>query len=299
MHGNLVIRGRVITADELQLIKDLIEQHWAKGRSFISQELCRIWDWRQPNGVYKDQVCRILLRQLERRDLIKLPPRIAGSTNKNRRYYVVPDPPPSFPQHALKGKLKEFPSVRLKMVRRTAEEGLWNYFVYRYHYQSYKIIVGAHLKYMAFIEDVPIACLAWCSSVFRIRCRDQFVGWSQEAKNHNIRFVVNNSRFLILPWIRLRNLASHLLALCARELSIDWQSFYGHPLYLLESFVEAGRFQGTCYRAANWMWLGQTKGYAKKERFHYHGRKKDVYVYPLIDDYRERLCSCPGKGGAL
>lgn len=103
----------------------------------------------------------------------------------------------------------------------------------------------------------------------------------------------------LLPWIRLRNLASHLLALCARKLAIDWLSFYGHPLYLLETFVETDRFQGTCYRAANWIRLGQTKGYAKKGRFYYHGRKKDVYVYPLVDDCRERLCSCSGKGGAL
>ena len=298
MDQDLLIRGRLITANELQLTREIIKQHWAKGRSFISRELCRIWDWRQPNGIYKDQVCRILLRQLEQRDLIKLPPPLRGSTNKNRCYYVVPNPPPSFPQQPLEGMLKEFPSVRLKMVRRTVEEGLWNYLVYRYHYQSYKIIVGAHLKYMAFIDDVPIACLAWCSSLFRIHCRDQFLGWSREAKSENIRFMANNSRFIILPWVRIKNLASHLLALSVRELSQDWLSFYDHPLYLLETFVDTDRFAGTCYRAANWIWVGQTKGYAKKGWFYYHGRKKGVYVYPLVDDYRDRLCSCKEKAGA-
>lgn len=135
--------------------------------------------------------------------------------------------------------------------------------------------------------------------MFRIQCRDQFLGWCREAKTHNIRFLVNNSRFLILPWIRIKNLASHLLALSAKELSRDWLSFYGHRLYVLETFVETDRFRGTCYQAANWIRVGKTKGYAKKGRFYYHGHKKNVYLYLLVDDYRQRLCGCPHKAGAL
>ena len=186
--------------------------------------------------------------------------------------------------------------MQLKMVRRCPEEELWNYLVYRYHYKSYKIIVGSHLKYLALINDTPIACLSWSSSIFRIRSRDDFLGWSQETKNDKIHFVANNSRFLILPWIRIKNLASHLLALCARTVSKDWQKFYGHPLYLLETFVETDRFRGTCYQAANWIKVGQTSGHAKtKGRFYYHGHKKDVYLYPLVPDFRKRLSTSTGE----
>ena len=178
------------------------------------------------------------------------------------------------------------------MVRKTSEEVLWNYLVYRYHYKSYRIIVGEHLKYLVYLGDIPVACLSWCSTVFRIGCRDEFIGWQGAAKNQNIRYVANNSRFLILPWVRIKNLASHVLAKSARVISRDWQRFYNHQLVLLETFVEIDRFRGICYQAANWINVGRTSGHAKaKGRFYYHGRKKDVYLYPLKRNYR-RILSC-------
>ncbi len=296
MEPRIVIRRRIIDSIELNRINEVVGRYWDRGRTFISQELCRIWDWRQPNGIYKEQVCRILLNKLERKALIQLPPRRGGTTSGNRRYYVEPDEPPCYSKKPITGKLKAFLPVQLKMVRRCPEEELWNYLVYRYHYKSYKIIVGSHLKYLALINDTPIACLSWSSSIFRIRSRDDFLGWSQETKNDKIHFVANNSRFLILPWIRIKNLASHLLALCARTVSKDWQKFYGHPLYLLETFVETDRFRGTCYQAANWIKVGQTSGHAKtKGRFYYHGHKKDVYLYPLVPDFRKRLSTSTGE----
>ena len=176
------------------------------------------------------------------------------------------------------------------MVRRTTDEALWNYLVCRYHYKSYKIIVGAHLKYIAWLNSQPIACLAWNSTVFRIQSRDDFIGWNKDARTRNNRFMVNNSRFLILPWVGIKNLASFLLGLSARTISNDWERFYGYPVYLLETFVERDRFAGTCYKAANWIRTGETKGHAKKnKKFYYHGQIKDVYLYPLVADFRSRL----------
>lgn len=286
----LVIRGKSIGKIELAQIKQTTEQHWDKGRMFISRELCELWDWRQYNGIVKDQVCRILLNRLEEKQLIKLPPRKAGGTQGKKRYYIPLEKPPEFSDMALAGRIDNFPAIQLKMVRRTSEESLWNYLVHRYHYKSYKIIVGAHLKYIAYLGDQPVACMAWCSTVFRIQSRDQFIGWDNEARSKNNRFVINNSRYLILPWIQIKNLASHLLGLSARTISRDWQEFYGYPVYLLETFVERDRFAGTCYKAANWQCVGATRGHAKKNnKFYYHGQIKDVYLYPLVSSFRNRL----------
>lgn len=286
----MVIRGKSINDADLAQIKQTAEQYWDKGRTFISRELCKEWNWRQHNGLLKDQVCRILLNRLEEKQLIKLPPRKGGGTQGKKRYYIPPAEAPDFPATALSGRIDDFSALELKMVRRTPEEALWNYLVHKYHYKSYKIIVGAHLKYIAYLDNQPIACLAWSSTVFRIQCRDQFIGWDNETRSKNNRFIINNSRFLILPWIQVKNLASHLLGVSARRISQDWQEFYGYPVHLLETFVEKDRFAGTCYKAANWRCVGATKGHAKKnKKFYYHGQVKDVYLYPLDSDFRRQL----------
>lgn len=300
MERDLLIRGRHVRGSDLCQIKEVIAEHWERGRTAISQELCRLWDWRQHNGIYKEQVCRILLRQLEDRKLIELPaPKRGISNHPERRYYVVPDHEPVISTEPMEGPMGAFGKVQLKMVRRTVEEDLWNYLVYRYHYKSYKIIVGAHLKYMVYLEDRPIACLSWNSSVFRIACRDRFLGWDEKIRSCNIGYVVNNSRYLILPWVRIKYMASHILSLSARSISRDWEAFYGHRIYLLETFVDRSLFAGTCFKAANWILVGQTSGYAKKNnRFYSHGNRKDVYLYPLVRDFRERLLDESGRGGA-
>lgn len=290
MDQKLTIRGKVIGHAELGFIQQTIETGWEQGRSWVSRELCRHWDWRQPNGQIKDQVCRILLNELERRGLVELPPRKRGERFSPRRYYTPPQTEPNHEREPIEGSVGHLPAVSLKMVRRTAEEELWNFLVYQYHYKSYRILVGSHLKYMAFMGNRPVACLAWASSVFRIQARDQYLGWSKEERSRNIRFVANNSRFLILPWVKVRNLASHLLSLTAQAVSRDWMDFYGHPIYLLETFVETRRFRGTCYQAANWIRVGSTKGHAKREgQFYYHGNSKDVYVLPLARNFRQLL----------
>lgn len=299
MDRDLVIRGKRICQEDLWQISKVVRRHWRRGRTAISQELCGLWGWRYANGSLKEQVCRLLLRQLEDRGLISLPaPKRGISNHPSRRYYIAPEVQPVFCREPLQGLLRDFPRVELSMVRRSEREALWNYLVYRYHYKSYRILVGAHLKYTACVEDRPIACLAWSSSVFRIGSRDAFIGWDHATRSRNIRYVANNSRFLILPWVRIKNLASHLLARSARVLSRDWLSFYGQPLYLLETFVDRSRFVGTCYKAANWIHVGHTRGCAKKNnRFYHHGQTKDVYLLPLVHDFRAKL-GAYGAGGS-
>ena len=301
METELVIRGKRITQSDLWQIQSIINKHWLQGRTFISKELCRIWNWRQANGIYKDQVCRILLRKLQDKGLVQLPPsKRRDSNNSKRRYYNPPDYPPQISVSPITGSLRQFPGIQIQMVRRTPKEALWNYLMYQYHYKSYKIIVGAHLKYMVFLEDRPLACMAWSSSVLRVHSRDDYIGWDQNTRSQNIGLIANNSRFLILPWVDIKNLASHILARFAEILSRDWLSFYGHPLYLLETFVDKSRFAGTCYKAANWIHVGETKGYAKQQkRCYYHGQIKDVYVYPLDPDFRNRLGADSSEGGAI
>lgn len=299
MDTELIIRGKQIGPEELEQIKSVIAGHWTDGRVAISKELCRLWDWRQENGHLKGQVCRILLRKLESLGLIVLPPSKTGIANRpGRRYYIPPSEPPAVDGTPLTEGLGELPPVKLTMVRRTAHESLWNYLVHRYHYEGFRIIVGSHLKYIAWAGERPVACLSWSSTVFRIASRDRFIGWDPPVRSANIRHVINNSRFLILPWVRVKNLASHLLGLSARRIGADWQDFYGYPPYLLETFVDQGLFAGTCYKAANWIRVGETVGYAKKaNRFYEHGRKKDVLVLPLVRDFRRRLGYVAPGGG--
>lgn len=288
----LVIRKRVIGDAELEQIRGLIGRYWDRGRTFISRELCRLWDWRQENGTLKDQVCRILLRKLEDEGYIELPPRLnSGVLYRNRRYYRPCSQIPLFARKELKGRVSDLPDVELFLARHNRHEELWNYLVHEYHYKSFRILVGAHIKVMVYAGGIPVACLSWSSSVFRIKSRDEYIGWSPETRNENIRHVVNNSRFLVVPWVEVKNLASHILGLSARTVSLQWESVYGYPIYLLETFVERSRFKGTCYKAANWQYVGETKGHAKKNgTFYHHGNIKDVYVYPLRRDFREQLC---------
>jgi len=193
-------------------------------------------------------------------------------------------------QSPIAGSLGAYGPVTMTMVRNTPLESLYNSLVHQYHYLGYRQIVGQHLKYMAFLGDRPVACLGWGSAAWSVKSRDAFIGWDKSTKEKNLPGVVNNTRFLLLPWVSLKCLASKLLAMNARRLAQDWMSVYQQPVYLLETFVERDRFLGTCYKAANWICVGKTKGTAKRGHDHlWHGNIKDVYLYPLRKDFREKL----------
>jgi hypothetical protein len=283
----ITIRKRTITELDLPFIQEVVDGHWNKGRKHISKILCQTWNWRQPNGSLKDMACRELLLTLNRRGLIGLPPRLTSAYNERRNRAI---PIVEIDQSPVEGTLSELPAVKLTLVRTTNLEPLYNSLVQHHHYLGYRQIVGNHLKYMAFIEDRPVACLGWGSAAWAVKSRDSFIGWDKATKERNLHFVATNTRFLILPWVSAKCLASKILALTARRISDDWLNVYHHPVYVLETFVEKDRFHGTCYKAANWICVGQTKGTAKRGHDHlFHGNIKDVYLYPLRKDFREKL----------
>jgi hypothetical protein len=289
MEGTLILRGHQITPDDLSLILSLIQTHWQRGRKFISRELCHQWQWYQPNGNLKDMACREILLRLEQMGLIQLPPRRNSAFNERRNRM-----PPMVKtlETPLQGTLSHFGPLEIKMVRGTPLEPLYNSLIHRYHYLGYRQIVGAHLKYMAFLGGQVVACLGWGSPAWRVACRDRFIGWSDPIKEQNLHKIAQNTRFLILPSVKIPHLASKLLALNIKCLRQDWPTYFGHPLSLLETFVDQSRFKGTSYKAANWILCGQTKGFRKKGHAStYHGIIKDVYLYPLIKQFRRALLS--------
>ncbi len=287
MEQNLVIRGRQVTCRDVGLIRSLIHQYQQQGRTFISRELCRIWNWQQPNGALKDMACRELLRRLDREGLIHLPAKKIDVNRRQKRLAPILLSPDI---HSLTGKLKEFLPIELRMVRGSPEETLHNSLISRYHYLGYCQIVGPHLKYLAYIEKHPVACLSWGAAAWKVACRDQFIGWSPSTRSKNLFLIIDNTRFLILPWVRIPHLASHLLSQNIKVLSSDWHHWYQYRPTLLETFVDTERFSGTSYRAANWLSVGRTQGRGKNDRDHHRALSvKEVFLYPLKKEFREIL----------
>lgn len=281
------IRGRNIGERELNLIREIISLHGAKGRSAISRILCEQWSWRQANGLLKDRACRVMLLSLEKRGEITLPPPLMQISRHpkraDRREFFYDD-------SELHGKVSEYRSLTIRMVRRSPDEKLWDFLVNKFHYLGYPWVVGSYLKYLAYLDGRMVACLGWGSGAWKVACRDSFIGWGKDARESNLHKVVNNVRFLILPWVHIKHLASKVLGLNIRSLPCDWQSFYHHPITLLETFVDTSRFQGTCYKASNWVYTGLTKGRGKYDRYNRHDRTiKAVYLYPLRENFREVL----------
>ena len=281
-------RDHSVNESDIALIRNIIAAHPDRGRRFISQEVCRVWNWRQTNGALKDMVCRSLLLLLESKGFIKLPPRKSTPPNPlaNRKKPLrIP-----VDQNPIECSLNELSPINLEQVRRTPQEKLFNSLISEYHYLGYTHPVGEHLKYMAFSNGCPIACLAYGSAPWYIAVRDRFIGWSAETRRRNLHLIINNTRFLILPWIKVPHLASCLLALSRRGVSEDWQRIYNHPVYLLETFVNTERFSGTCYKADNWIYVGKTTGRGKLSKSNKPTLpEKAVYLYPLSKDFRKKL----------
>ncbi|MCP3680553.1 MAG: DUF4338 domain-containing protein [Gammaproteobacteria bacterium] len=289
MHTDIVYRRRCITSKDLSFIRNYIDRFADKGRSYISREICKSWNWRQHNGALKDMVCRGLLLRLEEQGYIKLPARKRTPNVPYRNRKKPKDA--SIEQSPVDGKLSNILPIEIKQVRRTGWEETFNGLIEQYHYLRYTQPVGEHLKFIAFANGRPIACLAWSSAPRHIKSRDEFIGWSPDTRKKNLHLISYNTRFLILPWVRVKHLASYLLGLSARTISEYWQGIYNHPLYYLETFVDTERFKGTCYRAANWQYLGNTTGRGKDDRTNRINRSiKAVYGYPLSRDFRKVLC---------
>jgi hypothetical protein len=281
-------RGRAVTRGDIEFIRDLCTAQQGASRRRLSQLLCAAWGWAQPNGAPRDMVCRGLMLALERAGHIELPP--VRRTPRNplaRRVRPLPVEVDSTP---LRSSLFELGPITFRQVRRTAEEALFNGLIEVHHYLGYTQPVGEHLKFMVYAGERPVACFAWSSAPRHLGPRDRYLGWSPYARRRNLRLVAYNSRYLILPWVQVPHLASHLLGRMVKMLPAEWERVYGHPVCFAETFVDAERFRGTCYRAANWIFLGRTTGRGKDDQTHRANRAlKDVLAYPLAEDFRQRL----------
>jgi hypothetical protein len=276
---------------DIRFIQALISEHYQRGRSHISKLLCESWQWVQPNGKLKEYAARDLLLRLQEQGLIELPPRLRPKNNlKQKSFSQIP----FFVQEPVHGSVGEHGRPSIERVN--SQDGyLWDYLVFHYHYLGLPKLVGEHIKHLVYIQGQVVACLSWASAAWKVKDRDQFIGWQEPTRRRNLSLVANNSRFLILPWVKVKYLASTALALSIRRLRADWEKTYGHPIYLAETFVDISRFEGTCYRAANWLCVGQTQGSAKKgNAYCYHGQPKAIYLYPLHRHFRRYLLDDPG-----
>ena len=281
-------RGRAVTAEDIVFIRQVIAANPSLSRRKLSTKLCEAWDWKQANGAWRDMVCRGLLLMLHRAGEIGLPAIRQVSLNpflrREKPQAVSVDATP------IRGALAGIRPISLQQVRRTSEEPLFNSLIEQHHYLGYEQPVGEHLKYLVWAQGRPIACMAWSSAPRHLGSRDRHIGWSAEARRRNIRFVAYNTRFLILPWVEVPHLASHILGSIASSLSKDWEHLYDHPVYFAETFIDPGRFRGTCYRAANWKLLGLTTGRGKDDMTHRPNRPvKEVLGYALTPRFRGLL----------
>jgi Domain of unknown function (DUF4338) len=288
METQLSYRHRAVTEGDVAFIRALIAEHPEASRRELSRKLCTAWNWVQANGAPRDMVCRGLMLKLHRAGLIELPP----------VRYVPPNPLAergepavvSVDTQPLQASLAEIQPLELRQVRRTPEEALFNSLLAQFHYLGYTQPVGESLKYLVLTRGRPIACLAFSSAPRHLGSRDRFIGWSVEARRKNIHLLAYHTRFLIVPWVKVPHLASHLLGRMAAVLSGNWERRYGHPIYFLETFVDREHFRGTCYLAANWIRLGQTTGRGKDAPTWTPNRSiKEVLGYPLRRDFRQRL----------
>jgi hypothetical protein len=284
----LSYRHRAVTASEVILIRQLIAEHPTSSRRELSRKLCQAWNWVQANGAPRDMVCRGLMLQLHREGHIELPPvRYVRNNPLAKRVQPALIDIDDAPLHT---SFTGIGPLEVRQVRRTPDEALFNSLMQQHHYLGYTQPVGEHLKYMVFARGRPVACMAWSSAPRHLGERDRFIGWSPKARLKNIHLLAYNTRFLILPWVVVPHLASHLLGRIARRLSADWQRLYGHPIHYLETFVDPQLFRGTCYRAANWILLGLTTGRGKDATSSRPNRPiKEILGYPLVKDFRQRL----------
>ncbi|MGB6728716.1 MAG: Druantia anti-phage system protein DruA, partial [Terracidiphilus sp.] len=239
-------RGREIDQEDILYIRTLIERYPKESRRKLSTRICEAWQWRQANGALRDMVCRGLLLMLERAGQIALPP--VSYVRHNPLAQRARPEPVLIDKTPIEDVLRKLQPLEFEQVRRTAQEPLFNSLMEEHHYLGYEQPVGEHLKYLVWAEGRPIACLAWSSAPRHIGSRDRFIGWDAAARRSRIRFIAYNTRFLILPWVRVEHLASHILGRMAARISDDWQQMYGHPIYFLETFIDPERFRGTCYR---------------------------------------------------
>lgn len=289
MQSEFAYRGRKVSAAEIEFIQQLIATHPELSRRRLSAKLCAAWKWVQPNGRPRDMVARSLMLELHRAGHIELPAQRFCPPNNAARHRR-PQGELALVSQPRECSLAQLGPLEIHQVRRTPAEQLFGSLMQAHHYLGYTQPVGEHLKYLVYAQSQPVAALAWSSAPRHLGPRDRFIGWSAPQRRSAIHLLAYNTRFLIAPWVKVPHLASHLLARVARRIAADWQELYHHPIYLLETFIDPERFRGTCYRAANWIYLGLTAGLGKDAISRVPNRSfKQLWVYPLRPDFRRQL----------
>jgi len=283
-------RGRAFSSDDIEAIRRLIAEQPQSSRNELARQVCQTLGWRGVDGRLKEMSCRDALLRMEQDGLVVLPERHADPSR------FEPPPPPTWQVEPESPDIivpcSHWKALRFEQVRSRLDSRLWNEYIDDYHYLGDHKITGAQLRYFVYDDDQLLALLGFGAAAWKVAPRDHFIGWSEPQRQRNLHRVANNARFLILPWIRSRNLASRLLGLVCRRLPDDWQHRYGYRVVLLETFVETPRFRGTCYKAANWIEVGTTQGRGKYDRTNKAALpQKNTFVYPLTKDFRNVLCS--------
>jgi hypothetical protein len=291
MLGDCRLQGRTIGPAELLFLRNLLAQNPAASRYKLSRLLCQLWDWRDPKGQLKDMAARALLLKVEQRGWITLPAKRRASPNRMRHRQV------GWVAHStdrITGSLAQLLPLQVREVSQRPEaRALFECLLHRYHYLSHTSSVGLNLQYLVCDrQGRPLSCVLFGSAAWKCAVRDQFIGWTASERERALQQITNNTRFLVLPWVQVRHLASHVLGRVLRRLRADWQGKYGRQLHLVETFVDTSRFVGGCYRAANWIELGHTRGRTRQDRYNsIEVPAKGVWVYPLTEDFRCALRS--------
>lgn len=280
--------GRDFSDEEITLIQQLIDHDPTLLRAPLSRIVCQRLNWVRSNGALKDMSCRVALLRMQANGLLTLPP--SSQARPNRRP-LFPPSPATDPQAVIERPVHELPALTLRPPEGTAASRVWNEYIARYHYLGYTPLSGSQMRYNIFAGEQLVALISFGASAWKLAARERFIGWSEDERSRNLQLVVNNARFLILPWIRSKGLASRILAMAARQLPHDWASRYGYRPVLLETFVQSPTYRGTCYKAANWTLVGKTAGRGKKCPVgHAILPIKDIWLYPLHKNYRAVLC---------
>ena len=283
--------GRLFTAGEIDRIRGLIAADPKRNRAQLSRLVCDELGWLRPDGRRKEMSCRVAMLRMQRDGLIALPPPQKGNCNGRIRPRQTSASDPREPLLLPAGALGD---LVFRRVETRKDSSLWNELIERYHYLGYKPLPGAQIRYLVFGAAQLLAVLGFGAAAWKVAPRDRWIGWTAEQRTRNLHRIANNARFLILPWVRSRNLASRILSGLAKQLPQDWQTRYGYQPVLLETFVEQNRFRGTCYRAANWIHVGETQGRGKLDRL---GRRplpvKEIFLFPLLRRFRQKLYAPP------
>ncbi len=285
--GEFRFCGRIFSSEELEIIRGMIAADDRPNRSKLSRMVCEEFNWRRPDGRLRDMSCRVAMLRMHRQELIELPPPRTVNSNGRRRPCLTAASEPQLPITIPVGQLGD---MDLRQVAGKQESRLWNELIERYHYLGYQPLSGAQIRYLVFSDGRLLAAMGFGASAWKIAPRDKYIGWTHEQRRLNLQLVVNNARYLIMPWVHSKNLASHLLSRIAKRLVKDWEVRYGYRPLLLETFV-GPQFQGTCYKAANWVEAGRTQGRGKLDTENRYALPvKRIFLYPLCRNFRQLLC---------